>query len=318
MLLKRALRGSIHQVRHVTPVRVAAARGLVAEVYRQVERDFGLLAPPIALHSPAPTALAACWAMLRETLVSDGITGRGTRETVAAAVSRVNACPYCVAVHGATARALDQQADAEVVAWAAGAAPVPFPADQVPELAGVAVTFHYLNRMVRVFLPDSPLPASAPAAGLSVLGRIMGGWARRAHPPGQSLDLLPDAALPADLAWAKESPTIAGALARAAAAFDEVGERAVPPDVRALLRAELAGYDGTSPGLSRAWLAPLVAELSTVDQPAGRLALLTAFAPYQVTEGDIAMLRGAGDRAIVALASWSAFTAARAARFRLD
>jgi len=316
-MLKRALRRSVDQVRHVTPVRAAAARGLVGTVYRQVERDFGMLAPPMALHSPAPTVLAASWLMLREALVADGVSDRVTRETVAEAVSRVNACPYCVAVHGATARALRQRPDERLVAWAEGFAPRPFPGDRLPELAGVAVTFHYLNRMVSVFLPDSPLPAAAPAAGMSVLGRIMGGWARRRHAPGQSLDLLPEAELPMDLLWAKGSPSIAGAFARAAAAFEAAGERSVPADVRALLLAELVGHDGTPPGLSRAWLTPLVAELAAADQAAGRLALLTAFAPYQVTEPDIAAVRR-DDRAVVELASWSAFAAARAARFRLD
>ncbi|HEY0498480.1 MAG TPA: carboxymuconolactone decarboxylase family protein [Kutzneria sp.] len=316
-MLKRALRRSVNQVRHVTPVRAAAARGLVGAVYRQVERDFGMLAPPVALHSPAPTVLAAAWLMLREALVADGLSDRVTRETVAEAVSRANACPYCVAVHGATARALRRRPDERLVAWAEGRGPMSFPADRRPELAGVAVTFHYLNRMVSVFLPDSPLPAAAPAAGTAVLGRIMSGWARRRHAPGQSLDLLPDAELPADLVWAKGNPTIAAAFARAAAAFGAAGERSVPADVRALLLAELVGHDGTPPGLSRAWLTPLVAELAVADQPAGRLALLTAFAPYQVTEPDIAALHG-DDRAVVELASWSAFAAARSARFRLD
>src|ERR1039457_6101964 len=46
------------QVRHVTPVRIGAGPGLVRQVYRQVEREFGVLAPPMALHSPAPPGRA--------------------------------------------------------------------------------------------------------------------------------------------------------------------------------------------------------------------------------------------------------------------
>src|SRR5690606_8869078 len=46
--------GALAQVRHVTPVRPRAARGLVAEVYAGLERDFGMLAPPVILHSPVP------------------------------------------------------------------------------------------------------------------------------------------------------------------------------------------------------------------------------------------------------------------------
>ncbi|MEO7262451.1 MAG: carboxymuconolactone decarboxylase family protein, partial [Jatrophihabitantaceae bacterium] len=74
----------------------------VTRVYRQAERDFGMLAPPVALHSPAPGPLAASWMMLRESLLADGLVSRGAKEAVAAAVSLGNACPYCIAVHSAT------------------------------------------------------------------------------------------------------------------------------------------------------------------------------------------------------------------------
>ena len=35
-------------------------------------------------------------------------------------------------------------------------------------------TFHYLNRMVNIFLTDSPLPANLPAAARSNAGRVLG------------------------------------------------------------------------------------------------------------------------------------------------
>src|SRR4051794_40035248 len=101
-LLHKALRRSLDQIRYVTPVRAPAADDTVARVYQQVERDFGMLAPPVALHSPAPGPLAACWMMLRESLLADGQVQRGAKEAVAAAVSVANSCPYCVTVHAAT------------------------------------------------------------------------------------------------------------------------------------------------------------------------------------------------------------------------
>ena len=48
-VLRSALRRTLRQVRHLSPVRPRHADGLVGQVYRQVERDFGMLAPPIAL-----------------------------------------------------------------------------------------------------------------------------------------------------------------------------------------------------------------------------------------------------------------------------
>ena len=102
MFLRAARRSSLAQIRHVAPVRPDAATGLVGRVYDQVERDFGMLAPPVALHSPAPAVLAASWLMLRETLIATGKVDRATKEAVGTAVSLGNTCPYCVEVHSAT------------------------------------------------------------------------------------------------------------------------------------------------------------------------------------------------------------------------
>ena len=47
-------------------------------------------------------------------------------------------------------------------------------------MAGVALTFHYLNRMVNVFLDDSPLPSGVPAPARRALMRMLG---RITRPP---------------------------------------------------------------------------------------------------------------------------------------
>ena len=341
-IIQKALRRSLAQIRHVCPVRPGAAEGLVAEVYAQVEQDFGMLAPPVALHSPAAGPLAACWVMLRETLVAQGLADRAAKETVAAAVSLGNACPYCVAVHNAVLGGLASGREATVIAsdrigsiadpalrdlaaWARlsgqrdatvrGAAP--FAAEQLPELAGVAVTFQYLNRMVTVFLAESPLPAGLPAgmAGglMRVLGRILRPAALSAPEPGASLALLPEAPIPGDLGWAAGRPFIADAFARAIAAIEAAGVHAAPESVRELVLGELAGWSGQPRGPSRSWADEAVCRLGFADRPAGRLALLTAFAPYQIGPADIdEFRRGQGtDEALVELTSWASLAAAR-------
>jgi AhpD family alkylhydroperoxidase len=341
-LMRTALRGSQEQIRHVRVVRPGAARGVVAATYAQVERDFGMLAPPVSLHAPAPGPLAACWLMLRETLLASGLAGRPAKETVATVVSASNTCPYCVAVHGATLRRLGDERDAaavadgvldavadpgtrDIAAWARASGiqelaahhPVPFPAEHSPELVGVAVTFQYLNRMVNVFLPDGPLPAQVPAAVrgrlMRLLGRFMGRMASQHVQPGAALELLPDAPLPPDLAWAAGHRTVSGALARAAAAIDAAGRRCAAEPVRELVLAELAQWDGHPPGPSRAYADDAVSRLRPPDRPAGRLALLTALASYQVGQSDIDAFRLSqpGDEPLIALTSWASLAAAR-------
>ncbi|MDH6124911.1 carboxymuconolactone decarboxylase family protein [Kitasatospora sp. GP82] len=327
-VLRSALRRSLGQVRHVSPVRVPRAGERVGRIYAELEREFGMLAPPVALHSPAPEVLAACWMLLRETLVATGSVDRAVKEAVATAVSGANSCPYCVEVHGMTLRQLLDPAGPElgaVAEWArsGGARPAPFPAAHAPELVGVAVTFHYLNRMVNIFLPESPLPTGAPPAlrtrATGLLGRFLGPAARRHWAPGGSLDLLPSAALPADLAWAAATPSVAGAFARAAAAAESAGARTVPEPVRGLVRAELAGWDGRPKGPSRAWVNDAVAGLPPAQRAVGRLALLTALASYQVDQSIVADFRQErpGDTALIELTFWAAFAAAREMGTRL-
>lgn len=78
------------QVRYVTPARPQAAGAVTSQVYGQVERDFGVLAPPVALHSPAPGVMAGVWIMLRESLIVRDQVERGAKEAVATAVSAAN------------------------------------------------------------------------------------------------------------------------------------------------------------------------------------------------------------------------------------
>jgi AhpD family alkylhydroperoxidase len=321
-LVRTVLRGSLRQVRYVKVVPLVRARGMVADVYGRAERDFGVLAPPLALHSPAPAALAACWMMLRETLLVQGVAGRTVKEVVATEVSRANACPYCVGVHQAVRETLPSGGvDDRIAAWArgtgrpAGAGAPPFPAVEAAEVCGVAVTFHYINRMVSVFLDSSPVPARTPGFLRGIVMRTVARAMRPVAPgpiaPGTSLDLLPAAPLPAGLEWARHNVSVAGAFGRAVDAVEQAAYW-VPEPVRERLRSRLAVWDGSAPGLGRSWLAQALAELPDEDVPATRLALLTAFAPYQVTAQDVAAFRErwSADRELVELTSWAALTTA--------
>src|SRR5439155_26694884 len=120
------------------------------------------------------------------------------------------------------------------------------------------------------------------------------------------------APLPPDLSWADGNPSIAEAFGRAAAVIDSAGARSVPDPVRELLRADIAHWDGRPAGASRAWVDRAVAGLAVADRPAGRLALLTAKAAYQVDQPVVDAFRaGRDDRALVELTSWASLAAGR-------
>lgn len=335
-ILATATHRALAQVRYVSPVRPAAADGLVARVYAQLRRDFGMVAPPVALHSPAPATLAAAWVILRETLLVPGKAGRAEKEVVAAAVSAANECPYCVTVHSASARALvrgmvpaeiaTDRIDAitdqrlrDMASWARRSGQpgrgLPGPGGSFPEIAGVAVAFHYLNRMVSVFLPESPVPPRAPRkVGGWVVGMLASAMVSSSPTPGNSLELLPGAPLPAEFSWAAGEPRVASALGAAAGAIEEAGARVIPPAVREVVQERLNGWDGRPPGPSRAWAETTVAPLSGAERLAARLALLTALVPYQVMPADINAFRSAvtaADDRLLTLTSWASMAAAR-------
>jgi hypothetical protein len=327
------------QVRYVSPVPVTDADGLVGEVYVQVADELKLVVPPVLMHSPAPPVLAAYWMLMRETLIAGGCVDRARKEGVAAAVSVANICPYCVDMHSIGIYGLASERDAEAIASdRAGEAPdprirdvaawarvmhqpeepaPPFTAGERAELVGVAVAFHYLTRVANVFLPSFLVPRSiGPAArrrfkhGVSwALGPLL----RESRRPGRTLALLPDAPQPAGTEWAAGNAAVAAAIARSFAAFEAAGAQSLSTEVRDLVRSTLDGWRGEDAGLSRDWCEELVAELPEPDRSAGRLALLTALASYQVDEEVVQGFRRhrPDDAALVSAVAWAGFAAAR-------
>ncbi|WP_433042347.1 carboxymuconolactone decarboxylase family protein [Dactylosporangium sp. CS-033363] len=318
-----ARRVPLQQIRHVRAVAATGAPAPVAAVYAQVERDFGMLAPPIALHAADPAVLGAAWCLLRESLLATGAAARAVKEAVAAGVSRANQCPYCVTVHSATLEGLRPAADPLIpaaAAWAGGRAdPAQLrlirdlsPAARA-ELAGVALTFHYLNRMVSVFLPPSPIPERAPAFVTKVAARLMGSMARAVVPAGPDHEpLLSGTALPSDLAWAAPAPHVAEAVTHAVSVF---ALRAGPLLSDALLRLVQSRLDAEADIAvgSRPWLDEATAGLPSGERPVADLALLTAIAAYRMTDGIVASARAAlpTDDALIAVTAWASFAAAR-------
>jgi AhpD family alkylhydroperoxidase len=312
-------------VKYVEPVRKERATGLVAAVYEQIAAD-SRLTSPLVLHSPVPPVLAGTWCILRETYLA-GRVQRAQKEAVATAVSKANACPYCVTVHELMLQASGEASESRAIAhWAdrtlAPSDPVlrspPFAPSDAPEIIGTAIVFHYLNRMVSVFLDGSPVPNSLRFMQGGMRWLLGATFARRsvarpAPAPGSSLALLPDAALPADLRWAAAKPSIAGAFARAAAAADTAGREALPEAVRELVSRELSGWQGEAPGLGASWLREATAGLDRQDRPLAELALLTALVPYRVDAAIVAAFRAVlpGDAPLVGAASWAAMSAAR-------
>jgi|HubBroStandDraft_3_1064219.scaffolds.fasta_scaffold04844_3 AhpD family alkylhydroperoxidase len=319
---------------------------VVAEIFAQMRREFGAVSEPFVLQAPAPPILAAAWSSLREAVLS-GSVPRRVKETVAAAISRLNRCRYCVDAHtsllhatggraaawalrGRGPAAISDPALRAAAEWAAatrtpGAAILaspPFGPAEAPEMIATAACFHYINRLVTLFLGETPFPVSSRRLSAPIVllaSRFFAPHVRRRLAPGESLGWLAAAPLPADLGWARPRPEIAAPFASLAAAVEaEAGEAlggALEP-----ARARIAAWRGEDPPLGGSWIEKAASGVPGRDLPAARLALLTALAPYRVGPAEVAAFRAArpGDRALVAVAAWASFTAARRITAWLD
>lgn len=329
-------------IKHLSPLRRPPAQSLVGQVSRQIKQEFGVIADPFRLHAPVPALFAGIWSVTRE-IGTAGQVPWPVKEAVAAAVSQNNACPYCVEIHAAVASVradqplaplLMQGRTADItnpslrafVTWAMasrspGSAPLlhpPFTEEEAPEIIGVTMVYHYINRMVQVFLPESLLPSVVRggwpgSVAWRLIGRKLAGSRKRERVAGASLQFVPAADLPSAFAWAAPSPTISRALAGWAAVVEHVGTDMLAPQVRALVTDFLQGWQGESLPLSRAWVNQAVSSLSEADRAAGRLALLAAMAPHQIDAEIIRAFRGQqeADAQLVGVVAWASFQAAR-------
>ncbi|MEV8513834.1 carboxymuconolactone decarboxylase [Dactylosporangium sp. NPDC051484] len=330
------------QVVHVTPVPPSAASGDVALIYEQVRREFKIVLPPVLAHSPVPQLLAAEWMLMREPLVAAGAADRLAKEAVASAVSLANTCPFCVDMHSTGLYDLSTEGDAEAIAgdrisdvqdrriraiatWARHAhlprgpqTGVPFPEEQRAELVGVLVSFHYIARMVNVFQPGYLLPPRLGPGGRrrfkQGLSYVLAPVLRGRFDSGTSLRFLPAGdPLPESAAWARDHANIAAAVSRSYAAFEDAGRRTVPPAVQRLVLERLEAWRGEDAGPSRAWCEELIADLAPAQQASARLALLTAFASFQMDAKVIDEFRRyhPGDVKLLETAAWASFVMAR-------
>ena len=314
------------EIRYVGAVGLRSARGLLSETYRQIRREF-LLSTPFLAQSAAPEILAGFWCAFRESLVA-GPASRARREAIAEAVARVNQCPFCADVHSlmldgallgnhadkGSTRAMEEWALATRTPGSAIFKRPPFAENDAAQMIGTALVFHYLNRIVNVFLGDSPLPAPSKRLlrriATSVFAKRI---VKKKAEPGESLRLLPPVPIPSGLEWATGNPLVAGAFARFYAAVEKAGRETLPEEVRSLVESRLAAWNGEDPGLGGAWLDDAVSGLDAKPRTAARLVLLTALASYRVDAQAVAEFREhfPSDADLIAAVAWGSFAAMR-------
>jgi AhpD family alkylhydroperoxidase len=323
-------------------IKTRGAEGTVAEVYRQIRGDFGVLGEPLTLHAVIPELLAGVWASFRESALA-GQVPRKYKEAAAVAVSKLNQCPYCIDAHAVMLRATKEHDAAAAIQegqpdrikeprvrayaeWAMATrspgsallASPPFSAVEAPEIIGTALWIHYINRMTKLLLGGALIPIRSNLLGLRALSERMGGLfftsaVERRLAGGASLNTVPETPAAPDFGWTSPSPTITRAFAAFALAAENAGSKYLAKEVRAAVQGRLNVWDGSAPGFGRAWMEPELMNLPDELRPAGRLALIAALAPDQAGDDVIRGFRqrSPGDAALVGAVAWSSFAAAR-------
>jgi len=328
--------------RYIKPSPYHKATGLIARVYEQVTDEF-FINGPITTHAVDPQLLAGVWMAEREIMLTDNQLSRESKEALGVTFSQVNACTYCEdlinsVVYGAKEGKLAEQMryrkqdeiedhkSRQMHSWALnsynGDAEIlykpPFSYSEAPEVLGSALMFNYFNRYVKVFFSGTPLIAPFSSKTIkSLLYRLTGielhdSVIRRLQ-PGRAVDLLEPADLPDDLYWAADNPHISAAISRWANVLDNLANAYVPESVQFCVKTEISAWQGESMGLSRSWVIPKTSMLNEAEEAAARLALITAFAPSQLSDDVITDFQKHYDSDIelVVNVAWAAFMAAR-------
>jgi AhpD family alkylhydroperoxidase len=315
--------------------------GVVKEIYSQIKHDFGAVVEPFLLHSSSPSVLGGVWAACRETELITGVVPRNVKELIASTISQMNWCPYCVDAHTImlnaegehkVARLLSTDAASDIAdpklkaiyEWASSTrspqsdiilAP-PFSVQEAPEMIGMAVFYHYINKMVSVFLSETPLPLNV--SWMKLVMKRFAGWyfslsARRVKSYGDSLKFIPDARLPEDMGWAEGSSPISKAFAGFAAVVNEIGAEILPEEVRQCVQEYIHSWNGEHPEMNRHWVDQAAQGLNNEIKGIARLVLTASIAPYQVDEQMIVSFRNAfsTDDALLGALAWGSFAVAK-------
>ncbi len=318
-----------HLIKYIQPIKPKQAEGLVKPVYQQIKRDFGNIVEPFLVHSLLPELLAGAWMACRETELVGNVP-RNIKEAVAIAVSNQNQCPYCVDAHTIMLVAggdknlaknlkkqelIQEEKTKGIIDWILGKAPANFPDNELPEIIGTIVYFHYINRIANIFLGDTPLPSNQPLlkGGLtSIASTMFSSAVKRPKTAGESLEFLPETELPTDLAWANGSPNVAGAFARFAKAMEIDGEFALPIEVRLKVEEYVTGAITEK----RPYKEPFEVAQGLADEAqrvAVTLSVMTALSSRSVNEKVIADFKAyyPQDTKLLGAVAWASFLAAR-------
>jgi hypothetical protein len=300
----------------------------------QAALDFGMVPPPIAVHKTNNDIYASSWACLRETLVV-GEVPRYFKEAVAAGTSEANKCPYCIDAHSmmfdiykpgksehpSQEKSFHAMNAEELQNWAracfspAGSRPKrPFPKKLQAEIVGTAVFFHYLTRIVTIYLGDSlilrKLNWSVPLM-MPFMRLVMGLNDRRSKTPGASQ--LKDVPRNGGPEWA-DKDNVKIAFAQFQNVLEDNIHKVLDITVIEFINSFLSTWERVSDSLSKSWVNTYLddwPEQGSLIKQQARFMLLTIGSPYMIVDKDKEyLIEEMGYINLFAMTAWASLGAA--------
>lgn len=321
------------KIKHIEPIKPKQASGLLREINQQIKQEFGHVAGPWLALSITPEILAGTWAICRESVVC-GELSRGQKESIAAAVSQLNTCPFCEEVHGLIASAdgerdtirrlrLNQQPTGDIgqfINWVKKLGPAAQQQAKLSvtrrasaEIMGTYLCYQFINRIVNVFVEKRVLPGPKL---LHPLGRKLFEPILKktivSVKPGLSLPLLK---VPSELdchTWSASIHELHFAIAALETACHIAGEKHLSMETRQSLTKAINNWDGEPPALGSSWLDSAMQEIKDEQQPRAKFAYIVAIAAWRMDSATLEAARKQcnNDAELLEVAAWAAWISA--------
>lgn len=333
---------SLKTMRYVHAVPRSKAKGIVAEVYKQISEDF-FINGSLTSRSKVPGLLAAIWTGGRETILVDDNVDRTTKEAIAATLSSINDCPYCGDMLVSLVHAGERADDAvqilneqeshisdpvlrERLTWVRQVVTpgdiepcyTPFTRHELPEVIGSIMAMGDVNRFSHIVMDGSPVNAPfgiqrIKQFALGIFGNELEATHRDPLVPGRTLSLLPEASLPTDLQWAKSNTRVAQAIAQWTDCVEKESRSVITENVRTLIHANLSQWHNELMPMSRSWVEQELENVHGDDYFIAKLALLLAKASHQVDDElvETVLFNAKSEEDFIRILAWCSFTASR-------
>jgi len=190
----------------------------------------------------------------------------------------------------------------------------PFSSQEAPEIIGTYYCFNVTNRLVNLFLGESPVPIPKDQKLLrSIMSFVatrlmMRPFVTRKLESGKSLSLISLPANENSYSWTQEVPAISTAFGAVLDHLNKIENESIPTAVVERADRVLESWNGQQWPPRGQWLDKQLEGVDTSNQPLYKLALLVMFASYSVTDEDIFAFRKLypEDQSLVDLCYWAA------------